>query len=340
MEDTRRRVMGRKGVRESAERLSVEEDGDCPRCGGETDDSSLSGYLSCLKCGYEFKDPNFVSQRSGPSRRGIADDARDLDRFRQELSSGEWENILGNKDVDSQQSASLKRLQSKWMEGMKGHFNTASEERKPLMISFDDDDNVQDTVVGSVTLITNNFDGGEEVRIEYPGIGTEFYVLDDNSPQGWRRGVSQDDTARSIAYTINKHSKLVYSHSVGPQILFEMRNKSLDVDSLVIFVDDPGGQDMIAEKGGVSLDPRDMYRLDDFKTAVEIVLADGVITPSEDQLIYAMREQLGISDQDYIRIVVSLFDESVLKECYQCGGGSKLYTEHLAWYCDQCQMWT
>ena len=97
---------------------------------------------------------------------------------------------------------------------------------------------------------------------------------------------------------------------------------------------------MVAEKGGVSLDPRDVHRLDDFKTAVEIVLADGVITPSEDQLLYAMRDQLGISDQDYIRIVVGLFGEDVLKECYNCGGGAQLFTEHLAWYCDGCQTWT
>ena len=333
--------MARRGVRESVERVGVSEEGDCPRCGGETDTSSMTGYLSCLRCGYEFADPSHVSARGTPSRRSIDDDSQDLDRFRQELSQGEWKSVLGvNQDISSEQAASLKRLQSKWMDGMKGHFNVASEERKPLMIAFDDDDNVEDTVVGSVTLLTNDFDGGEEVRLEYPGIGTEFYHLEEDSPQGWRRGVSTEDTARSIAFIINKHSKLVYSHSVGPQILFELRDESLDVDSLVIFVDDPGGQDMVAEKGGVSLDPRDVHRLDDFKTAVEIVLADGVITPSEDQLLYAMRDQLGISDQDYIRIVVGLFGEDVLKECYNCGGGAQLFTEHLAWYCDGCQTWT
>ena len=57
---------------------------------------------------------------------------------------------------------------------MKGHFNTATEERKPSMINFDDD-NIVSTEVGSITIVSNGFDGGEEIRLEYPGIGTEFY---------------------------------------------------------------------------------------------------------------------------------------------------------------------
>ena len=41
------------------------------------------------------------------------------------------------------------------MSGMTGHFNAAAEERKPLMISFDDDDNLVDTTVGSITIVAN-----------------------------------------------------------------------------------------------------------------------------------------------------------------------------------------
>ena len=50
------------------------------------------------------------------------------------------------------------------------------------MISFDDDDNLVETVVATLDVVENGFDGGEEVRIEYPGVGTEFYVYDEASP--------------------------------------------------------------------------------------------------------------------------------------------------------------
>ena len=88
---------------------------------------------------------------------------------------------------------------------MSGHFNAAAEERKPLMISFDDDDNLVDTTIGSITIVANGFDGGEEIRLEYPGIGTEFYAFDEASETGWRRGRTAEDTARSITNVINRH---------------------------------------------------------------------------------------------------------------------------------------
>ena len=274
-------------------------------------------------------------------RTSIDQDMGKVDEFKKELSEGTWSNVMGvDSKLSGEQEAGLKRLESKWMDGMKGHFNAAEEERKPLMISFDDSgEDLVDTTVGTVTLLTNDFDGGEEIRVEYPGIGTEFYILDEESNTGWRRGRTSQDTARSIAYTINKHSKFVHASSIDTQILFELRDHRLDVDSLVLFVSDPGGQDMIAEKGGVNLDPRMVHQLSDYKIAVELVLADGVITPSEDQLLWAMRDQLGITDEDHVRIVVSLFGEDVVKECVQCGADAKLYTEHLAWYCDACESW-
>ena len=37
-------------------------------------------------------------------------------------------------------------------------------------------------------FLTNDFDGGEELRLEYPGYGTEFYAYNESSPTGWRRG--------------------------------------------------------------------------------------------------------------------------------------------------------
>ena len=56
----------RKGRREAAENLSVAEEGDCPRCGGEKQPSSLPGYLSCARCQYEWKDPNHLAKKGGP----------------------------------------------------------------------------------------------------------------------------------------------------------------------------------------------------------------------------------------------------------------------------------
>ena len=56
----------RKGRREAYENLSISEEGDCPRCGGEKQPSTLAGYLNCVRCGYEWKDPNHVAQKRGP----------------------------------------------------------------------------------------------------------------------------------------------------------------------------------------------------------------------------------------------------------------------------------
>ena len=159
-----------------------------------------------------------------------------------------------------------------------GTYNAAEEGRKPLMISFDDEDNIQHTDIGSVTILGNNFDGGEEIRLEYPGKGTEFYTLDYEDELGWRKGKDSQHTARNIASIINKRSSLVHAFSEENKIIFELRDSSLNPDSLVIFVDDPGGQDMVAEKQGVELDSRDIT-LQDYQEVVKLALADGIITP-------------------------------------------------------------
>ena len=88
----------------------------------------------------------------------------------------ELANVLGvKKDLTGEQEQSLKRLEDKWMSGMQGHYNAAAEERKPLMISFDDDDNILSTEVAAITIVSNGFDGGEEIRLEYPG--REYGIL-------------------------------------------------------------------------------------------------------------------------------------------------------------------
>ena len=50
----------RKGRREAVENLGFEEGGDCPRCGGESELSSMTGYLRCVKCSHEWPDPDYV----------------------------------------------------------------------------------------------------------------------------------------------------------------------------------------------------------------------------------------------------------------------------------------
>jgi ribosomal protein L37AE/L43A len=329
----------RKGRREAAENLSVDEAGDCPRCGGEKQPSTLAGYLSCAKCQYEWQDPNHVSEKGGPPdtyRR----DAELIEEFKKEMQSGDLSEVLGiDKGLSGQQEESLKRLEDKWMGGMDGHFNAAVEERKPLMISFDDEDNLVDTTIGSITIVANGFDGGEEIRLEYPGLGTEFYVYDEASENGWRRGRGAEDTARSITHVINRFSKLVYANQDGTTILLELRSTELNPDSLVIFVDDPGGTDIVAEKGGVSMDPRDITMLEDYRVVVQICLADGIISPSEDQMLWAMRQQLGIDDQLHVQIVQQIFGDHALKECTGCGEMAKLYVDYAAWYCQSCENW-
>ena len=329
----------RKGRREAAENIKVDEEGDCPRCGGEKQPSTMEGYLICARCGYEWKDPDHVSSKRRPPdtyRR----DSELIDEFKREMEGGHLSNVLGiEKGLSGAQEASLKRLEDKWMSGMSGHFNAAAEERKPLMISFDDDDNLVDTTVGSITIVANGFDGGEEIRLEYPGLGTEFYAFDEASETGWRRGREAEDTARSITNVINRHSQLVYANQDGSQINLELRNQDLEAASLVIFVDDPGGTDIVAEKGGVSMDPRDVRMLEDYQVVVEICLEDGIISPSEDQMLWAMRQQLGIDDQHHVQIVQQIFGDHALKECTNCGSMAELYPEYAAWYCQACESW-
>ncbi len=334
-------VKGTKGLGEAKENLTSIEDGDCPRCGGGSTSSSIPGYLSCDRCQYEWADPNNQSSRKTRTHDSVRTEAKLIEEFKQEMESGTGlSRVLGiDEDLTREQEQGLTRLQDKWIEGMHGHFNVAEEERKPLIVSFDEDDNILDTEVGKLTLMSNDFDGGEEVRIEYPGKGTEFYLLNEDSENGWRRGRTIADTARNIASIINKESKFVYANNDDNVVTFELRDSSLNPSSLVLFIDDPGGKDMVAEKDGVVLDPTSVGIESDYQTAVELVLSDGVITPSEDQLLWAMRQHLGITEDRHIEIIITLFGEGVTKECTGCGKGAPLYTQHSAWYCDGCEMW-
>ena len=328
----------RDGRRQAKENLSGTEDGECARCGGSASASSIPEYLQCSKCGYEWKDPEATVSSSRP-RDSITRDVEKLDEFKNEMESGQGlARVLGVDDgLDSEQKASLGRLQDKWISGMHGQYNAAEEERKPLMIAFDDDDNLLETQVGAIHLSDNLFDGGEEIRIEYPGLGTEFYIINDDDALGWKRGRTLQETARNIASIINRTSNLVHASQDGTSVTIELRDVKLDSDSLVIYVDDPGGRNMTVERLGVILDPDDVQVYEDYHKVVKIALADGIITPSEDQLLWAMRQNLGITDEDHVRIVIDLFGESAVKECTGCGINAPLYIENTASWSDGCQ---
>lgn len=330
----------RKGRRDAVENLQYTEGGDCPRCGGEAQPSTMTGYLMCSGCNHEWADPNHqsTSERAPPPT--YRQDAEMIEEFKKEVESGSLAGVLGvDNDLTEEQEASLGRLEDKWMSGMQGHFNTATEDRKPLMISFDDDDNIVSTEVAALTIVSNGFDGGEEIRLEYPGMGTEFYEFNVADPNGWRKGRTAKDTARSICNLINNNSNLVYANLDGVRISFELRDAKLKPESLVLFVDDPGGTDIVAEKNGVVLDARNVQDFEDYRSVVELVLEDGIISPSEDQLLWSMRQQLGIDDVYHIQMVLEVCGDKALKECTGCGNMAPLYPEYAAWYCQTCESW-
>ena len=330
----------RKGRRDAVDNLSYTEGGDCPRCGGESQPSTLAGYLICVSCSHEWADPEYVVDKKLDVIPTYHRDAELIEQFKKDVASGSLANVLAvNKNLSEQQEASLARLEDKWMSGMQGRFNTATEERKPLMIMFDDEDNIVSTEVAALTIVSNGFDGGEEIRLEYPGIGTEFYSYNVNDGMGWRRGENAEETARSIANVINNKSNLVFANVDGARISFELRNDDLRPESLVLFVDDPGGTDIIAEKNGVILDARNASDFEDYRRVVEMVLEDGIISPSEDQLLWSLRQELGIDDAYHVQMVVSMYGDQTLKECTTCSGMAELYVEYGSWYCHSCEEW-
>ncbi len=330
----------RDGRRQAKENLSSDEEGDCPRCNGSANASSIPGYLQCARCKYEWQDSDELSSDKGP-RDSISRDSEKLEDFKREMSAGEGlARVLGVEDgLDAAQKESMGRLQDKWMSGMHGQYNAAEDERKPLMIAFDDDDNLLETQVGAIHISDNVFDGGEEIRIEYPGRGTEFFVINDDDALGWKRGRTLEETARNIASIINRSSTLVHASAEGTTVSIELRDINLDSNSLVIYVDDPGGKNMTVERLGVILDPDQIQVYEDYHQVIKVALADGIITPSEDQMLWAMRQNLGITDEDHVRIILDLFGDDAVKECPDCSVNVPLYIEYNAWWCEGCQQW-
>jgi ribosomal protein L37AE/L43A len=331
-------MFNRGGRDEARKNLEVQEDGDCPRCGGDAQPSSIPGYLQCVKCQYEWPDPNAVS--TGPVRTTIHDESKKVDEFKEELEKGSLRGVLGlDSDLSKEQEATLGRLQNRWMDGMAGHFNAAEEERKPLMISFDDEDNIVATELAVISVLGNDFDGGEEIRVEYPGRDTEFYSMDATDDRGWRVGRAISDTCRNIASIINRRSTIVHAESTEDTIVIEPRDASIQPTSVVIFVDDPGGKNMLLERDGRVIDVDAMMTIEDYREMLGLVVDDGVITPSEDELLWIMRSNLGISDEQHMQLILNRFGEGIIKECPACHAMTPYYPDHGGWWCESCQNW-
>ena len=72
-------MFNRRGREEATKNLQVDEEGDCSRCGGDAQPSSIQGYLKCVRCEYEWPDPNAAS--SGPKRETIHDEQKKVEEF-------------------------------------------------------------------------------------------------------------------------------------------------------------------------------------------------------------------------------------------------------------------
>ena len=124
----------RKGRREAVDNLGFTEGGDCPRCGGDSQPSTMTGYLSCVSCQHEWPDPDYVEDSSSNALPTYHQDMEQIEEFKREIESGSLAGVLGvEKNLSKKQEESLARLEDKWMTGMQGHFNTATEERLSLI---------------------------------------------------------------------------------------------------------------------------------------------------------------------------------------------------------------
>ena len=97
--------------------------------------------------------------------------------------------------------------------------------------------------------------------------------------------------------------------------------------------------DIVAEKGGVILDFRDINVLEDYRNVIQLVLEDGIISPSEDQMMWVMRQQIGVTEEQHVALVQEIFGDNALKECPNCNQMTELYPEYSAWYCQPCESW-
>ena len=59
----------------------------------------------------------------------------------------------------------------------------------------------------------------------------------------------------------------------------------------------------------------------------------------EDELLWIMRSNLGISDEQHMQLILNRFGEDIIKECPACHAMTPYYPEHGGWWCESCQNW-
>ena len=96
----------RKGRREAVDNLGFTEGGDCPRCGGEAQPSTMKGYLSCVACQHEWSDPDYVESSGSTHIPTYHQDQQKIEEFRKEVASGSLAGVLGvDKNLSKAQEA-------------------------------------------------------------------------------------------------------------------------------------------------------------------------------------------------------------------------------------------
>ena len=178
----------------------------------------MAGHLQCSSCGHEWADPNYKETRKRPAPPTHRRDAEMIEQFKQEMASGELANVLGiNKNLSGEQEQSLKRLEDKWMSGMQGHYNAAAEERKPLMISFDEDDNILSTEVAAITIVSNGLTAARKFGSNIPAAAPNFMPTTNEAP----RGGSGDPTRNPLPVPLP-------ASSIVPPVWFTPTSKGLE----------------------------------------------------------------------------------------------------------------
>ena len=218
---------------------------------------------------------------------------------------------------------------------MQGHYNAASEDRKPLMINFDDDDNLVSTeLLHWQSYRTDLMEGRNSAWIS----GNWNWIL----CVQWAKSYWME--ARTIERRNGSLNHQCHQPFIPiglcksrrqPNIVRTTRWK-LKPESLVLFVDDPGGQDSSAEKE-VSSSIQRRQCMDDYRNVIALVLEDGIISPSEDQMMWVMRQQLGIKRNNTWLLFRKFLVQTPSKNVkLQSNGWTLPWIP--SWYCQPCEV--
>ena len=87
----------RKGRREAVDNLGFNEGGDCPRCGGEAQPSTMNGYLHCVSdVNMSGKIADYVEEYSiDIDIPTYHQDRAQIEEFKREVESGSLAGVLG-----------------------------------------------------------------------------------------------------------------------------------------------------------------------------------------------------------------------------------------------------